>query len=218
MGTAAALTSCSKNETQEEELNNMATSKITLTFNKEEVNNRSAQLNIEFLEYSDPNKKEAFVDLNGNLKKDEGEDLKQYRNYNITKEKVNIIGGKFNRLGIGSNQLTTVEINHKELIAIAVFYSPALTSVKVGNAQQLAELQISDNENLAHVTLPANKNLIANLIILNINDSNAIQNREQLFESLPDRTGKEPKGKVFLSSSLTKKEGKILSDLNWGVE
>ena len=184
------------------------------SFNKEEGNNGSPQLKIEF-EYSDLNQGKAFVDLNDNLKKDEGEDLKN-ESYPITTEKVSIIGGKFKTLGIKSDQLTTVEINHNELITIGAYQSPALTSVKVGNAQQLEELLIFGNGKLAHVTLPA-KEKIANLKKLNILDSNAIEEREELFKSLPNRTGKEPKGIVFLSK-LLEKEGEILTDLNWEVQ
>ena len=219
MGTAATLTNCSKDETQEV-LDTMIAPKITLTFDKDKVEAKEAKLIIRKLQYDKP-KGEAFVDLNGNLKKDVGEELKSGKEYTVTTESVSILGESIQKLYLNPRYSLKAEVTHRNIKSFLI-KDQLLESVVVTNAQSLENLNLStDADNsLKELVLPDDKQKIANLKELNIAKCFQLP-RADVFNRLPDRTGKDPKGKVkFLSSDkeLSEKEKDILDGLNWEAD
>ena len=219
MGTAAALTNCSKDETQEV-LDTMIAPKITLTFNKDKVEAKEAKLIIRKPSYNDSGK-EAFVDLNGNLRKDEGEEFEINKTYIVTTERVSIVGEGIKELYFDSQNLLKAEVTHRDIKSLFI-KDQYLKSVVVTNAPSLEKLNLStDADNsLKELVLPNDKQKIANLKELNIARCFQLP-RADVFNRLPDRTGKDPKGKVkFLSSDkeLSEKEKDILDGLNWEAD
>ena len=217
MGTAAALTNCSKDETQEV-LDTMIAPKITLTFDKDKVEAKGAKLIIRKPSYND-SEKEAFVDLNGNLRKDDGEGFEINKTYIVTTERVSIVGEGIEELHFDSQNLLKAEVTHRYIKKLTSD-DVSLKSVVISNAQSLEELDVSstdDDYHLAELLLPEEKQKIANLKELNLARCTDL-NRADVFNRLPDRTGKDPKGKVkFLAyeGALTGEEEKILINLNW---
>ena len=220
MGTAAALTSCSKDETKEV-LDTMIAPKITLTFNKDKVEAKKAKLIIRNPSKNDSGK-EAFVDLNGNLRKDDGEEFEINKPYIVTAERVSIVGEGIEELHFDSDNLLKAEVTHRNIKKLTID-DVSLKSAVIINAQSLEDLDVSSTDpdyDLTELVLPEEMQKIANLKELNMARCKSI-NRAEVFKRLPDRTGKDPKGKVkFLKNEgmLTGEEERILINLNWEAE
>ena len=165
--------------------------------------------------------KEAFVDLNGNLKKDEGEEFEADKEYTVTAERVSIVGEIIQRLEFESNNLHKAEVTHRYIKNLS-FDDASLESVVIINAQSLETLDVSPGDsknNLKELVLPDDKQKIANLKELTIANCPNLP-RTEVFKSLPNRTGKDPIGRVSLSivdNELSEKEKEILKDLHWEI-
>ena len=208
------LVACSKDSNDNNKPEQPSTPHVTLKFDKQQVAQRKATLTIVMKKES-----KAFIDLDGNLKMDEGEAIENEKTYSITTEEVKIIGNELQGISyLYSDQLLSAEIAHPYIKEINISQNPSLTSVKVSNAPLLKDLSIAYNPTLSQVTLPADKKKIANLKVLVIRRSQAIQNRLQLFKSLPDRKGKE-KGKILHGGNFTNEEDdEVLENLGWEAE
>ena len=204
------LTACSKDKGGDD--SNPPVPHFILKFDKQQVAQRKAGLKVEIPKGI----ADAFIDLNGNLKQDAGEGLES-KYYSITTDVVNIISDKIEQTGLSSKQLISVEIldSYPDEI-LNIYYCTALTSVKVTYAPRLGFLQLYDNPDLTQVIFPTEPEKIAELQELDLQGCDAIKNRLQLFQSLPNRKGK-IHGTVYLTKSPTEEEARTLGDLGWGI-
>ena len=214
-GLAATLfTSCG--EKGGEVLNNIIAPKVFLVLNAE---NQDVAVDVS---YDEANKNDVFIDLNGNLRKDTGEELAQdTKTYTVTNKQVTVFG-QVKRIVVHSEKLVGVDVMSRYIENLDFSDCTKLVKCKITNAQELQTIDFTACP-LAEFELPTESDKIAKLNYIDMSSATVEAFKDKLnefFKKLPSVVGKN-KGVLYLSNklynTLPPKKSEILEEKRWEV-
>ena len=160
----------------------------------------------------------TYIDLNGNLTKDAGEELKPLKEYRASTKNVTIFGHINSLLLTGQKSLTTIEVQNRFIQTLKVTNCSSLTNCKIIKANSLEVIDISGSESVENIELSTNENFIKELREVVMTNPKLIgsKNFNEFLKRLPSRKDKEKKG-VFkaLSPVITQTAVDLLEAKGW---
>ena len=196
---AMLLTQC-KDDGSTPILDAIIAPKVHLTFTTE--NSRLLFIKAETTE-DDANP--AYIDLNGNLTKDAGEELEVSKEYKISNKNVTIFG-HINSLKIDNqNNLSTIEVQNRFIKELSATSCASLTTCKILKANSLEVIDISGSEAVEVLELSSNENYIKELCEVKMKNPTMIGTekfKELFIDRLPSRKDKDKKGVLKIESPV----------------
>ena len=160
----------------------------------------------------------TYIDLNGNLTKDVGEELKPLKEYRASTKNVTIFGHINSLLLTGQKSLTTIEVQNRFIQTLKATDCISLTNCKILKANSLEVIDISGSESVENIELSTNENFIKELREVVMTNPKLIgtENFNEFLKRLPSRKDKEKKG-VFkaLSPVITQDDVDQLEAKGW---
>ena len=160
----------------------------------------------------------TYIDLNGNLTKDVGEELKALKEYRASTKNVTIFGHINSLLLTGQKSLTTIEVQNRFIQTLKATDCISLTNCKILKANSLEVIDISGSESVENIELSTNENFIKELREVVMTNPKLIgtKNFNEFLKRLPSRKDKEKKG-VFkaLSPVITQADVDQLEAKGW---
>lgn len=160
----------------------------------------------------------TYIDLNGNLTKDVGEELKPLKEYRASTKNVTIFGHINSLLLTGQKSLTTIEVQNRFIQTLKATDCISLTNCKILKANSLEVIDISGSESVENIELSTNENFIKELREVVMTNPKLIgtENFNEFLKRLPSRKDKEKKG-VFkaLSPVITQTDVDQLEAKGW---
>ena len=160
----------------------------------------------------------TYIDLNGNLTKDVGEELKPLKEYRASTKNVTIFGHINSLLLTGQKSLTTIEVQNRFIQTLKATDCISLTNCKILKANSLEVIDISGSESVENIELSTNENFIKELREVVMTNPKLIgtENFNVFLKRLPSRKDKEKKG-VFkaLSPVITQADVDQLEAKGW---
>lgn len=160
----------------------------------------------------------TYIDLNGNLTKDVGEELKPLKEYRASTKNVTIFGHINSLLLTGQKSLTTIEVQNRFIQTLKATDCISLTNCKILKANSLEVIDISGSESVENIELSTNENFIKELREVVMTNPKLIgtKNFNEFLKRLPSRKDKEKKG-VFkaLSPVITQADVDQLEAKGW---
>lgn len=160
----------------------------------------------------------TYIDLNGNLTKDIGEELKPLKEYRASSKNVTIFGHINSLLLTGQKSLTTIEVQNRFIQTLKATDCISLTNCKILKANSLEVIDISGSESVENIELSTNENFIKELREVVMTNPKLIgtENFNEFLKRLPSRKDKEKKG-VFkaLSPVITQADVDQLEAKGW---
>lgn len=160
----------------------------------------------------------TYIDLNGNLTKDVGEELKALKEYRASTKNVTIFGHINSLLLTGQKSLTTIEVQNRFIQTLKATDCISLTNCKILKANSLEVIDISGSESVENIELSTNENFIKELREVVMTNPKLIgtKNFNEFLKRLPSRKDKEKKG-VFkaLSPVITQDDVDQLEAKGW---
>lgn len=160
----------------------------------------------------------TYIDLNGNLTKDVGEELKALKEYRASTKNVTIFGHINSLLLTGQKSLTTIEVQNRFIQTLKATDCISLTNCKILKANSLEVIDISGSESVENIELSTNENFIKELREVVMTNPKLIgtKNFNEFLKHLPSRKDKEKKG-VFkaLSPVITQDDVDQLEAKGW---
>ena len=160
----------------------------------------------------------TYIDLNGNLTKDVGEELKPLKEYRASTKNVTIFGHINSLLLTGQKSLTTIEVQNRFIQTLKATNCISLTNCKILKANSLEVIDISGSESVENIELSTNENFIKELREVVMTNPKLIgtKNFNEFLKRLPSRKDKEKKG-VFkaLSPVITQADVDQLEAKGW---
>ena len=160
----------------------------------------------------------TYIDLNGNLTKDVGEELKALKEYRASTKNVTIFGHINSLLLTGQKSLTTIEVQNRFIQTLKATDCISLTNCKILKANSLEVIDISGSESVENIELSTNENFIKVLREVVMTNPKLIgtKNFNEFLKRLPSRKDKEKKG-VFkaLSPVITQADVDQLEAKGW---
>ena len=160
----------------------------------------------------------TYIDLNGNLTKDAGEELKPLKEYRASTKNVTIFGHINSLLLTGQKSLTTIEVQNRFIQTLKVTNCSSLTNCKIIKANSLEVIDISGSESVENIELSTNENFIKELreVVMTNPELIGTKNFNEFLKRLPSRKDKEKKG-VFkaLSPVITQADVDLLEAKGW---
>ena len=160
----------------------------------------------------------TYIDLNGNLTKDVGEELKPLKEYRASTKNVTLFGHINSLLLTGQKSLTTIEVQNRFIQTLKATDCISLTNCKILKANSLEVIDISGSESVENIELSTNENFIKELREVVMTNPKLIgtKNFNEFLKRLPSRKDKEKKG-VFkaLSPVITQDDVDQLEAKGW---
>ena len=160
----------------------------------------------------------TYIDLNGNLTKDVGEELKALKEYRASTKNVTIFGHINSLILTGQKSLTTIEVQNRFIQTLKATDCISLTNCKILKANSLEVIDISGSESVENIELSTNENFIKELREVVMTNPKLIgtKNFNEFLKRLPSRKDKEKKG-VFkaLSPVITQADVDKLEAKGW---
>jgi hypothetical protein len=210
--TAMLLTQC-KDDNGSPLLDALIAPKVSLTFATE---NNTFSFSEVTTTNDDANP--TYIDLNGNLTKDVGEELKALKEYRASTKNVTIFGHINSLLLTGQKSLTTIEVQNRFIQTLKATDCISLTNCKILKANSLEVIDISGSESVENIELSTNENFIKELREVVMTNPKLIgtKNFNEFLKRLPSRKDKEKKG-VFkaLSPVITQADVDQLEAKGW---
>lgn len=210
--TAMLLTQC-KDDNGSPLLDALIAPKVSLTFATE---NNTFSFSEVTTTNDDANP--TYIDLNGNLTKDVGEELKPLKEYRASTKNVTIFGHINSLLLTGQKSLTTIEVQNRFIQTLKATDCISLTNCKILKANSLEVIDISGSESVENIELSTNENFIKELREVVMTNPKLIgtKNFNEFLKRLPSRKDKEKKG-VFkaLSPVITQADVDQLEAKGW---
>lgn len=210
--TAMLLTQC-KDDNGSPLLDALIAPKVSLTFATE---NNTFSFSEVTTTNDDANP--TYIDLNGNLTKDVGEELKPLKEYRASTKNVTIFGHINSLLLTGQKSLTTIEVQNRFIQTLKATDCISLTNCKILKANSLEVIDISGSESVENIELSTNENFIKELREVVMSNPKLIgtKNFNEFLKRLPSRKDKEKKG-VFkaLSPVITQADVDQLEAKGW---
>ena len=200
-----------------EVLSNIIAPKVFLVLNAE---NQDVAIDVS---YDEANKNDVFIDLNGNLRKDPGEELTSgTKTYTVTNKQVTVFG-QVKRIVVHSEKLVGVDVMSRYIEFLDFNDCTKLVKCKITNAQELQTIYFIGCP-LADFELPTESDKIAKLNYIDMSSATVEAFKDKLdefFKRLPSVVG-EQKGQLFLSNklynTLPPQDPAVLKDKRWKVQ
>lgn len=160
----------------------------------------------------------TYIDLNGNLTKDVGEELKPLKEYRASTKNVTIFGHINSLLLTGQKSLTTIEVQNRFIQTLKATDCISLTNCKILKANSLEVIDISGSESVENIELSTNENFIKELREVVMTNPKLIgtENFNVFLKRLPSRKDKEKKGGFkALSPVITQADVDQLEAKGW---
>ena len=160
----------------------------------------------------------TYIDLNGNLTKDVGEELKALKEYRASTKNVTIFGHINSLLLTGQKSLTTIEVQNRFIETLKATDCISLTNCKILKANSLEVIDISGSERVKNLELSTNENFIKELREVVMTNPKLIgtKNFNEFLKRLPSRKDKEKKGVLkALSPVITQADVDQLEAKGW---
>ena len=100
----------------------------------------------------------TYIDLNGNLTKDAGEELEALKEYRASTKNVTIFGHINSLLLTGQKSLTTIEVQNRFIQTLKATNCISLTDCKILKANSLEVIDISGSDRVKNLELSTNEN------------------------------------------------------------
>ena len=210
--TAMLLTQC-KDDNGSPLLDALIAPKVSLTFATE-----NSTFSFSEVKTTNDDANPTYIDLNGNLTKDVGEELKALKEYRASTKNVTIFGHINSLLLTGQKSLTTIEVQNRFIETLKATDCISLTNCKILKANSLEVIDISGSESVENIELSTNENFIKELREVVMTNPKLIgtKNFNEFLKRLPSRKDKEKKG-VFkaLSPVITQTAVDLLEAKGW---
>ena len=160
----------------------------------------------------------TYIDLNGNLTKDVGEELKALKEYRASTKNVTIFGHINSLLLTGQKSLTTIEVQNRFIQTLKATDCISLTNCKILKANSLEVIDISGSESVENIELSTNENFIKELREVVMTNPKLIgtKNFNEFLKRLPSSKDKEKKGGFkALSPVITQADVDKLEAKGW---